>query len=220
MFIGHVAVGFASKKFAPKTSLGLLIAAPTFLDLLWPVFLLLGWERVQIDPGNTAFTPLKFVSYPYSHSLVMAFMWGALFALLYWFATRNKKGAAILLIGVISHWFLDALTHRPDMPISPGSSKVVGLGLWNSIPLTMAVESLMFFAGFWIYARYTKPGSKIGKYSFLAFVSLLVFMYAGLPFTPPPPDSHSVALFGFSGWLMPLWAWWFDRHRFIRGRFQ
>src|SRR5947207_12830162 len=106
MFIGHLAVAFASKRFAPKTSVGTLIAATELLDLLWPVFVLMGWERVEIDPRNTAFTPLNFVSYPISHSLVAAAGWATLFALIYYVVIRYQKGAVLIWFGVISHWVL------------------------------------------------------------------------------------------------------------------
>jgi len=96
MFIGHFAVGLASKRVAPHASLGVLMAAPNLLDLLWPIFLLLGWEQVRIDPGNTAFTPLDFVSYPISHSLLTACVWGVLFALVYWTLTRYLRGAVVI----------------------------------------------------------------------------------------------------------------------------
>ena len=76
MFIGHFAVGFAAKRYAPRASLGVLIAAPIFLDLLWPLFLLAGVERARIDPGNTIVSPLSFDYYPWSHSLLMAGVWG------------------------------------------------------------------------------------------------------------------------------------------------
>ena len=55
MFIGHYAVGLASKKLAPRASLGVLIAAPILLDLLWPIFLLLGWEHVSVEPNTNPF---------------------------------------------------------------------------------------------------------------------------------------------------------------------
>src|SRR5512144_2254744 len=122
MFIGHMAVGFVSKRLAPRASSGVLMAAPMALDLLWPVFLLAGWEQVNIDPGNTAFTPLDFVSYPYSHSLVMSAVWGALFASLYWGITRYAAGAMVIGTGVVSHWILDFVTHRPDLPLYPGGT--------------------------------------------------------------------------------------------------
>ena len=79
MFIGHFGVGLGAKKAAPSISLGTLFLAAQFLDLLWPTFLLLGWERVKIQPGMTVMTPLNFTHYPLSHSLLMACIWGVLF---------------------------------------------------------------------------------------------------------------------------------------------
>src|ERR1700746_1894355 len=99
MFIGHFAVGFAAKKFAPRTSAAVLLAAPLFLDLLWPVFLLLGWEQVRIDPGNTRYTPLDLWDYPWSHSLLMAVVWATGFALILYGITRYGPGAAAIWIG-------------------------------------------------------------------------------------------------------------------------
>ena len=142
MFIGHYAVGFAAKRFAPQTSLGVLIASALSLDLLWPLFVLAGWEQVRIEPGNTAFTPLNFASYPISHSLVAALGWATLFAAVYYLLTRYRAGALVVWIGVVSHWVLDFITHRPDLPLYPGGS-LVGLGLWNSPVATVAVEGLM-----------------------------------------------------------------------------
>ena len=156
MFIGHFAVGFALKRVAPRASLGPLIAAAQFLDLLWPWFLLLGWEHVRLDPGNTAFTPLAFDSYPISHSLVMAIVWGVAFSGLYLLRTHNRIAAIWIAAAVVSHWALDWITHRPDLPIMPGDSTKVGLGLWNSVPATLIVESAMFAAGVWVYARATR----------------------------------------------------------------
>lgn len=141
MFIGHYAVGFASKRFAPRTSLGTLIAAALFLDLLWPNFVLMGWEQVRIEPGNTAFTPLNFVSYPISHSLLAAVGWATLFALLYLLATRYRRGAVVIWFGVVSHWVLDFVTHRPDLPLYPGGP-LLGLSLWNSPVATVSAENV------------------------------------------------------------------------------
>ena len=155
MFIGHFAVGFASKRLAPQTSLGTLIAAAVMLDLLWPVFVLLGWEQVRIEPGNTAFTPLNFISYPISHSLLAAIGWATLFALLYYAVKRYRAGAVLIWIGVVSHWLLDFVVHRPDLPLYPGGPRL-GLGLWNSILATVIVEGLMYAAGVWIYLRVTE----------------------------------------------------------------
>lgn len=215
MFIGHFAVGFASKRVAPAASLGVLMAAPMALDLLWPGFLLAGWERVRIDPGNTAFTPLDFVSYPYSHSLAMAAVWAALFGVVYWAITHYAAAAVTVMVGVISHWVLDAVTHRPDLPLFPGGTARVGLGLWNSVPATLAVESLMFVAAVWLYASITQPRDRVGRYSFWAFVAFAAVSYLSNAFGPPPPSAEFLARFSLGVWLFPLWAWWFDAHRTV-----
>ena len=213
MFIGHFAVGFAAKRAAPKTNLGWLIAAPLFLDILWPVFLLLGWERVRIDPGNTPFTPLAFDSYPWSHSLVMTLVWSSLFAGLYWWRTGYRPGAAAIFVGVLSHWILDVVSHRPDMPIWPGaSSPLLGLGLWYSVRGTMVVETLMFATGVWLYARATRARDRIGVWALWAYIGLLLVTYFTTARTPPP-SVEILAWSSFIGWLMPLWAGWADRHR-------
>jgi membrane-bound metal-dependent hydrolase YbcI (DUF457 family) len=109
------------------------------------VFLLLGWEQVRIDPGITRYTPLDFVSYPWSHSLLMLCVWASAFGGIYYAITRYRAGAIAIWIGVVSHWVLDWVTHRPDMPLYPGGA-LYGLGLWNSIAGTMGVEFLMFAA--------------------------------------------------------------------------
>src|SRR5919106_2776987 len=96
MFIGHFAVAFAAKRIAPRTSLATLVAAAAFVDILWPIFLLLGIERVRIEPGNTAFTPLAFESYPWSHSLLMGMVWGVAFGLVYRARTKYSQGASIV----------------------------------------------------------------------------------------------------------------------------
>lgn len=146
MFIGHFAVGFACKPVAPRTSLALLLAAPLLPDILWPVFLLTGWERVRIDPGNTRFTPLDLAYYPWSHSLLMTIVWASVFALIYRLVTGYGRGALVLWMGVVTHWILDWITHRPDMPLYPGSPRF-GLGLWNSVAGTLVVELCMFALG-------------------------------------------------------------------------
>jgi hypothetical protein len=216
MFIGHFAVGFASNRYAPQTSLGTLIAAAVFLDLLWPVFVLLGWEQVRIDPGNTAFTPLDFVSYPISHSLVGATGWATLLALLYYIFRRYSVGAAVIWIGVVSHWVLDFITHRPDMPLYLGGPRL-GLGLWNSIWATVVVEGLMFAVGVWIYARVTRARDRIGKWGLCSFIVALVVFYVANIMSPPPPSVKVmvIAAIPFT-WLLILWGWWADRHREAR----
>lgn len=212
MFIGHIAVGFASKRFAPRTSLVLLLAAPMFADLLWPLFLLTGAESVRIDPA-AKWSSLDFVSYPWSHSLLMLAVWASLFAGIYWLATRYRAGAAVLWIGVVSHWVLDWISHRPDMPLWPGSS-LHGLGLWNSIPATMTVELGMLAVGVLLYVRATRARDRIGLYAMVAFIVLTIYVEISSPFGAPPPSVSAIIWMSLIAEpVLLLWAWWFDRHR-------
>ena len=213
MFIGHIAVGLAAKRVAPKTSLGLLVAAPLALDLLWPILVLAGVERVRISPGDTAFTPLAFTSYPWSHSLLMSLVWSVAAGAAYWVWRRYRAGALVLAGGVFSHWVLDAVSHRPDLPLYPGSGTMIGLGLWNSVPATLAVECTMFAAGVWLYASGTRSSDRVGRYGFWAFVAFLAAVCAMNVFGPPPPSVRAIGFAGLALWLLPLWAWWFDSHR-------
>ena len=215
MLIGHFAVAFAAKRAVPRVSLGVLVAATELIDLLWPLFLFAGLEEVRIDPGNTAVTPLAFVHYPITHSLVGATGWAILFGLLYWAVTRYKAGAVVVGLVTVSHWFLDALVHRPDLPLYPGSSTLVGLGLWNSVAGTILVEGGMFLAGVWLYTSGTQPRDRVGRYALWAFVAFLVLIYVGNLFGPPPPSVQAIAWAGLASYLLPLWAGWFDRHRAI-----
>jgi hypothetical protein len=216
MFIGHFAVGFASKKFAPRSNLAVLMTAPLWLDLLWPFFLLLGWEHVRIAPGDTRFTPFDLYDYPWSHSLLMSVVWATAYALVYYGVARYRAGAIVVWFGVVSHWVLDWITHRPDMPLYPGGPKL-GLGLWNSIPGTLIVELAMFAMGVWLYVQTTQPRDRIGKYAFWVYVGLLLLLYIGDRFSEPPPSVSAVAWAGIAALavLVP-WAWWFDHHRELR----
>jgi uncharacterized membrane protein len=216
MFIGHYGVALAAKRAAPRTSLGTLLIAAQFLDLIWPIFLLLGLERVRIDPGNTAVTPLEFVYYPISHSLVMVIGWATLLALLYYGLKRYPQGAVWIWVATFSHWVLDALTHRPDLPMYPGGSSAVGLGLWNSLAGTLIVEGLMFALGVVLYVKTTRAKDKIGSYSLWALIILLVLLYIGNLLGPPPPSVRALAILALGQWLFVFWGYWIDRHREVR----
>jgi hypothetical protein len=213
VFIGHFGVALAAKRIAPRTSLGTLVMAAQFVDLIWPVFLLLSIERVIVAPGTTAVTPLDFLNYPLSHSLLADLGWASLFAGIYKLVKHDSRGAICLWFVVISHWLLDALTHRPDLPLYPGSRTYVGLGLWNSVFWTIIVEGAIFLIGAGIYSRATHPRDRVGAFAFRSFVSLLVLIYLMNIFGSPPPSEKAVAWGSFSLWLLVLWAYWLDRHR-------
>ena len=207
MFIGHHAAALGAKRLAPPVSLGVLMFAAMFLDLLWPFLTLAGVEHCRIDPGNTAFTPLDFHDYPISHSLVMALVWSVIAAAVW---RRAIVGAAVL-----SHWVLDFVTHRADLPLWPGGPKV-GLGLWNSVAGTVVVEAVGFAIGIYLYLRATKARDRIGTIAWWALIVFLVLIYIANIFSPPPPSWQAVAYTALAAWLFVPWAWWIDRHRQAR----
>jgi membrane-bound metal-dependent hydrolase YbcI (DUF457 family) len=213
MFIGHFGVAFAAKKAAPQVSLGTAIFAAQLLDGVWPVLVIAGVERVEIVPGITKVTPLDFVYYPWSHSLAMAIAWGMLFAACYWALRRRLANALWIAAIVVSHWVLDWIVHRPDLPLFPGDPGRHGLGLWNSVPATLGVEFGLFAAGIFVYLRSTRPRDRTGTYAFWALVAVLVACYLAAAFGPPPPSPEAVAWTGLIGYAMVAWGWWIDRHR-------
>jgi hypothetical protein len=213
MFIGHFAVGFGAKRAAPRTSLTALLAAALFLDVLWPIFLWLGLERVRIEPGNTPFTPLDFESYPYSHSLLMALVWAGLWAGVYFAVKRYGAGALGLGIAVFSHWVLDWISHRPDLPLFPWGGPKVGLGLWNSVPLTAITEIGLFVAGLGLYLSATRAKNWQGHVSLWGLAAVLAFLYVGTVRGAPPPSLQALKVVSTAMILFLVWFWWIDRSR-------
>jgi membrane-bound metal-dependent hydrolase YbcI (DUF457 family) len=217
MFLGHFATALAAKRAAPRASLGWLVAAAQLPDLIWPVLVLAGIERVRIAPGDTAVTPLAFEHYPWSHSLLMVVVWGAIFGGLYHAIRRDGRGAALLVLVVTSHWLLDWIAHRPDLPLAPGLTTLAGLGLWNSVAGTLLLELALIAAGVAVYARLTEPADRVGRWGFIGFVGFLVVIQIGNTFGPPPPSSTMVATAGLAIWILVAWAGWVDGHRRLRG---
>jgi membrane-bound metal-dependent hydrolase YbcI (DUF457 family) len=214
MFIGHFALGFAAKRATPRVPLVTLFAAAQLADLLWPFFLIAGIEQVRIAPGDTAFTPLDFVSYPYSHSLVMLAVWGVVFGVVYARAARGTTRELVVLAAlVVSHWVLDFVTHRPDMPIYPGGARY-GLGLWNSIPATVVIEAAMFVIGFAIYMRATRARDRAGRWGILGLAVLLLGGYLANIGGGAPPSVNALAVVAIIGAaLILVLTWWAGRHR-------
>jgi hypothetical protein len=214
VFLGHFGLAFAAKKAVPAMSLAMLFVAAQLADLLWPVLLLADVERVEILEGITEVTPLDFVSYPYSHSLVTLIAWGVVLGVGY----KLVRGGGWRAFGVIaalvaSHWLLDVLMHRPDMPLAPGATRLFGLGLWNSIPGSIAVELLFFGVGVALYLRATRAADRIGSWALWALIAFFLAIYAAAVFGPPPPSTEAVAWSGIAMWLFVAWGYWVDKHR-------
>jgi membrane-bound metal-dependent hydrolase YbcI (DUF457 family) len=220
MFVGHFGVALAAKAFdrpqegARAPSLGTFVMAAQWLDLVWPVLVLAGIERVRVAPGITRVTPLEFESYPWSHSLLTAVVWATLVGALWYARSRERRPAAAVLLGfvVASHWVLDWIAHRPDLPLWPGGPRV-GLGLWNSMTGTIVVEAAIFLGGLRLYARATRPVDPRGRWTLAGFAAFLAVVYAMSLVGPPPPDGKTVAIADLGMWLLVAWAYWIDRHR-------
>ena len=218
MFLGHYGVAFAAKRAAPRTSLGALAFAAQFLDELWPILLLLGVEQVKIVPGLMAASPMDLTNYPYSHSLLMAIVWGILIGGVYFLLRRYGRGAWIMGALVVSHWFLDVPMHRADLPLWPGaSSPKVGWGLWNSIPATYVIEFAIYAIGIAVYLRATRARDRIGSWGLWAYILVLAILLVTSNGSPPPSE-RALAWTALGLWLFVPWAWWVDKHRDYIGR--
>jgi hypothetical protein len=180
---------------------------------LWPTFLLLGIERVRIEPGATVVVPLDFVSYPISHSLLTVCGWALLVGGIYYVLRRDRRGALVLGLAVVSHWLLDAIVHRPDLPLLPGGAYLVGFGVWSSFTATLTIELALFASGVWLYVRSTRATDPLGHWTLLALIGFLVVVHAANLLGPPPPNVTALAWVGQAQWLLVAWGYWVDRHR-------
>ena len=213
MFTGHFGAGFAGKKFSKSASLGTYFLAAQWIDLVWPILVLFGIEKVEIEPGISSVTPLNFSYYPFTHSLVGVLLWSILFGTIYFFIKKNYKTSIILGLLVLSHWFLDLIVHIPDLPIIPGEGLKVGLGLWNSFAATLIVEGLVFTIGLYLYLKSTKTKNKTGNYYLLGLVIFLVAIYISNLIGPPPESAEAIGIVGNAQWLIILWGYWIDKNR-------
>jgi len=220
MFIGHFGLGFAAKKVTQKPSLGTLFLAAQFIDLLWPIFLILGIEKVMVDPGNTVVTPLNFIHYPFSHSLIGVIFWTLIFGLVYYLLKKDIKNSLWLCILVLSHWILDLLTHTQDLPLFPWSEIKVGFGLWNSLLGTILVEGLIFVGGIYLYIKITHAKNRKGIWSLWSLIIFLIIIYISNLFGPAPPTAEPIAYLAFAQWLLIIWGYWIDRNREYKQRIQ
>lgn len=213
MFIGHFAIGLAAKKWAPSASLGIGFLACQLLDLIWPALTILGIESVRVAPGITAFTPLDFTHYPFSHGLFMTMIWSILMAGALYLWKRNTHLAVTMGLVVLSHWVLDFITHRPDLPLLFGEPKV-GLGLWNVVSATLVIEGLMLAVGIFLYTRVTRRTTLGAKLAFWSLIVFLLVIYGANAFGPPPPLDASPSMISgpaFAMWLLVAWTYAADR---------
>jgi hypothetical protein len=217
MFLGHYGVAFALKRAEPKLSLGTLFVAVQLADLLWGIFLLLGWERVRIDPGFTAVTPLQFLEYPISHSLVGMTIWALIGAAVYYSwptrdTSRHWQAAALVGVAILSHFPLDFLMHAPDLPVWGQDSPKLGLGLWNNPTATLLLELATLAAGVAVYVGFRSRRHPVRPGRLAGLLLVLVAIYLVSLFGPPPPSVTAIAVADIAGLLLLAgFAAWADR---------
>jgi len=221
MFVGHYGISFAIKGAERRLPLRLLFLAVQFVDILWSILILLGIEKVRIVPGITATNPLDLYYMPYTHSLVAAVVWSVLVFLGYRMFVSQRSAspdrlALFLALAVFSHWILDLLVHRPDLPLYDNSHKV-GLGLWNYPMPTFALEAVILFGGMWLYMRSTTGTSLVGKYGMLVFGIVLLVLHWIVFFGVPPGSPNATAVLLLVLYLgFAAVAAWLDRKREAR----
>ena len=219
MFIGHYGVSFAVKRFAPRTSLGVLFLAVQLLDVLFTIFVLAGVEHLRVVPGFTEYNAYDLYYMPYTHSLVGALGWSVLAGLLA-AAIGGRKAAQWIAFAVFSHFLLDVPMHTPDMPIFGNNSAKIGLGLWRHRDLALSAELLTLAVGVWVWrhAPTLTPWPRLRTYM---FVGLLFVLALATPFLPPPRDGTQFAWQALAGYVaLAALAGWLDRalvpHRLAR----
>jgi len=215
MFVGHYGPGFAAKALDKKIPLWLLFLAVQLVDVVWAILVLLGVEKVRIEPGITVTNPLDLYYMPYTHSLLAALLWSVAALLIYRYASRlgNWFSATVLGLAVLSHWVLDLVVHRPDLPLYDNSMKV-GLGLWNYPVISSALEAALLFGGMFLYYKTTRPVSRGGRFGMIIFGFVMLAVQFSVFFGPPPPSDKAVAIMAlFSYVVFTLVAWWLEKKR-------
>jgi hypothetical protein len=199
MFVGHYGVSFAAKKVVPSVSLAVLFLAVQLLDVGWSLLVLLGIERVRIVPGITATNPLDLYYMPFTHSLVAALVWSAAAFGIYRLAVRGSTmpAAAVVSGAIFSHWILDFVVHRPDLPLYDDTAKV-GLGLWNFPAVAFGLEMAVLFGGLWIYFR-TGIARRTG---FIVFSLVMFAIQAYVFFGPPPASPRAAAVTALAAYVI------------------
>jgi len=210
MFVGHYGVSFGAKRADRTIPLWVLFLAVQLLDVIWAPLILLGVEKVRIVPGITASNPLDLFYMPYTHGLLAAIAWSVVGGIAYsvLFRPTAVRSSVIVGLAVFSHWVLDFIVHRPDLPLYDNSMKV-GLGLWNHPALALALEMLLLFGGIWLCFR-GQLSQSVGTF---VFGALMVALQAYLFFGPPPVSDKAAAwsaLACYAAFALVIW-WMVDR---------
>ena len=215
MFVGHYGPSLAAKAAKNSIPLWILFIAVQLLDVFWSIFVLLDIEKVRIVPGFTATNPLDLYYMPYTHSLLGAMLWSVSAGVAYYMFRRAEGWSAGAIVGaaVLSHWALDWLVHRPDLPLYDNSLKV-GLGLWNYPAFAFVLEIAVLFGGMSLYLKTTTPLARGGRFGMLIFGVGMLAVQAYVFFGPPPTSDKAAAITALVSYLAFAGiAYWLERKR-------
>lgn len=155
MITGHFGLAAGSKAIDSRAPLWSLMLATVWLDIVFIPLLLLNIETIETPAGGGYGTSVIHADYTYTHSLVGALLLSAMFgAVVGW---RWGRRLGLLLAGVaFSHWVLDLIVHRADLPILPGNAgglPLLGFGLWRVPGASILLEVALLLIGVWLYWR-------------------------------------------------------------------
>jgi hypothetical protein len=199
MFVGHYGVSFAAKSVEKTLPLWLLFVAVQIVDIFWAIFVLLDLYYM-----------------PYTHSLIATVAWSGLAFAAFTFIPGLKgsmQAALVLAAAVSSHWVLDIIVHRPDLPLYDDTLKM-GFGLWNYPVAAFGLEAAILFGGIVLYLRSTTSNSAVGKYGVAILGVVMLSIQATVFFGPPPSSDRAAAVTALVLYAAFAWiAFWLERRR-------
>ena len=208
MFIGHWAPALAVAAKRQRPGLGTLFIAAQLVDWAFFGFVLLGVEKMRLNPAISAVSPLDLYFMPYTHSLVGTLAFGIATTVIVWSILRDRTAGLLAGAVVVSHWLLDLLVHVPDLTLA-GSPPKLGLGLWNYPAIEMPLELAITFGALWLYVRARRPQLSRALLLGALLLGLQLFNWFGPVASEVTPGTSYLALVAYG--LVTLAAWWMGK---------
>jgi hypothetical protein len=206
MFIGHYGAAYAAKAVAPKASLAAYFLAVQALDVLFSVFVLSGIEHMEIVHKYTSYNPYRLYDMPITHSLVGSLGWAVAVAIVAMLVRLPRRESLVLGLAVFSHFLLDLPVHTPDLSIAGNDTAKLGLGLWNNVPLVIALELLLLVGGWVLFSRSKRSDATFPKQRNRIFLGVLALLTIVTPFMPDPASPAVFAVQALLLYCVLAWA--------------
>jgi membrane-bound metal-dependent hydrolase YbcI (DUF457 family) len=206
MFIGHYGAAYAAKAVAPKAPLAAYFLAVQALDVLFSVFVLSGIEHMEIVHKYTSYNPYRLYDMPITHSLVGSLGWAVAVAIVAMLVRLPRRESLVLALAVFSHFLLDLPVHTPDLSIAGNDTAKLGLGLWNNVPLVIALELLLLVGGWVLFSRSKRSDATFPKQRNRIFLGVLALLTIVTPFMPDPASPAVFAVQALLLYCVLAWA--------------